>query len=170
VTSNYIVTGYTGSVSPDPLVCHAVAFWKSDVDATPWFRSAVPPGSPTFWYALNENSGLTTSDLSGNGNDSNVVLSEWVSRDSVGRTITPAATTGARTINRLAGTVNFAAAATTLVVTNSLVTATSLVQVFIRTNDATLKSAIAVCGAGSFTIHANAAATAETSVGFRVVQ
>jgi len=66
--------------------------------------------------------------------------------------------------------VNFAAAATTLVVTNSLVTATSLVQVFIRTNDATLKSAIAVCGAGSFTIHANAAATAETSVGFRVVQ
>ena len=84
------------------------------------------------------------------------------------RTITAAATTGAQTIDKPAGTVNFAAAATSLVVTNSLVTASSIILPVIRTNDATMKSVLCVAGAGSFTIHANAAATAETSVGFLV--
>jgi hypothetical protein len=84
-------------------------------------------------------------------------------------TNTAAATVGAQTINKTTGTVNFAASATSLVVTNSLVSATSLVFCVIRTNDATLTAVQAVPGAGTFTIYGNAAATAETSVGFLVV-
>jgi len=87
----------------------------------------------------------------------------------LGKTVTAAGTTGAQTINKTAGTVNFAAAATSLVVTNSLVTANSIVICTVGTNDATLKSVCAVAGAGSITLTANAAATAETRVNFLVI-
>lgn len=85
------------------------------------------------------------------------------------RTITTAGTTGAQTINRPSGTVNFAAASTSLVVTNNLVDANSIVQAIVRTNDTTAKTAVAVSASGSFTIYLNAAATAETSVAFLVM-
>lgn len=84
------------------------------------------------------------------------------------KTITAAGTTGAQTINKLSGTVNFAAAATSLVVTNSLVDANSIITCNVGTNDTTMKSVSVVAGAGSFTLYANAAATAETRVNFRV--
>jgi hypothetical protein len=82
------------------------------------------------------------------------------------KTITAAGTTGARTINQPSGSVNFAAAATSLVVTNSLVTVNSVIICTVGTDDTTLKSVAAVAAAGSFTMHANAAATAETRVNF----
>jgi hypothetical protein len=85
------------------------------------------------------------------------------------KTITAGGTTGAQTINKIAGTVNFAAAATSLVVTNSLVTANSVIIATVGTNDTTMTSVQVVAGAGSFTLHANAAATAETRVDFLVV-
>lgn len=85
------------------------------------------------------------------------------------KTSTAGGTTGAQTINKPAGSVNFAAAATSLVVTNSLVTASSVIIATVATNDATMKSVAAVAGAGSFTLHANAAATAETRVSFLVI-
>jgi hypothetical protein len=81
-------------------------------------------------------------------------------------TITAAGTTGAQTINKIAGSVNFAAAATSLVVTCDKVTANSVVIATVATNDATMTSVQAVAAAGSFTLHANAAATAETRVNF----
>ena len=84
-------------------------------------------------------------------------------------TVTAGGTTGAQTINKISGTVNFAAAATSLLVTNSLVSTTSLVFVVVRTNDATATIKHVVPAAGSFTITLNAAATAETSVGFYVI-
>lgn len=84
-------------------------------------------------------------------------------------TITAGGTTGAQTIDKAAGSVNFAAAATSVVVTNSLVSADSIILCTVRTNDATLKSVQAVGGAGSFTMHANAAATGETRVDFLVI-
>lgn len=68
-----------------------------------------------------------------------------------------------------AGTVNFAAGATTLVVTNTLVTVNSIVVATVAANDATMKSVQAVAAAGSFTLYANAAATAETRVNFLVI-
>lgn len=87
----------------------------------------------------------------------------------VNKTITAGGTTGAQTINRVAGSVNFAAAATSLVVTNSKVSTSSVILVTVATNDATMTSARVVAASGSFTIYANAAATAETRVNFLVL-
>lgn len=84
-------------------------------------------------------------------------------------TNTAAGTTGAQTINKPSGTVNFAASATSLVVTNSLCTTSSIVFAVVRTNDSTAQIKNVVPGAGSFTINLTAAATAETSVGFFII-
>lgn len=84
------------------------------------------------------------------------------------KTITAGGTTGAQTISKNSGSVNFAAAATTLVVTNTLVTTSSVIVATVATNDATMKSVAVVAASGSFTIYANAAATAETRVNFIV--
>ena len=87
----------------------------------------------------------------------------------VPKTITAGGTTGAQTINKTAGSVNFAAAATSLVVTNSFVDANSVILATVATDDTTMKSVAAVASAGSFTLHANAGATAETRVNWVVV-
>lgn len=84
-------------------------------------------------------------------------------------TVTAGGTTGAQTINKPSGSVNFAAAATTLVVTNSLVTTSSQVFVIVYGTDVTATSARVTKASGSFTITLNAAATAETAVGFFVI-
>ena len=85
------------------------------------------------------------------------------------KTVTAAGTTGAQTISKNAGSVNFAAAATSLVVTNTLVTTDSIIIATVATNDTTMKSVAVVAGSGSFTLYANAAATAETRVNFIVI-
>lgn len=84
-------------------------------------------------------------------------------------TITPTGTTGNQTINKASGTVNIAAAGTSVTVTNNKVTANSIVIPVIRTVDATAKSASVVSSDGSFLITLNAAATAEVSIGFVVI-
>ena len=84
------------------------------------------------------------------------------------KTITAAGTTGAQTINKTTGTVNFAIGASTLVVTNSFASANSVIMVTVYGTDATATSARVTKGSGSFTITLNAAATAETAVGFIV--
>lgn len=87
----------------------------------------------------------------------------------IDQTITSIGTTGNQTINKAAGTVNIAAAATTATVTNSLVTANSLVFIVARTNDTTCTVKNAVPGSGSFVVNMSAACTAATSVGFIVI-
>lgn len=84
-------------------------------------------------------------------------------------TNTAAGTTGNQTINKASGTVNIAAAGTTVTVTNNLVTTSSIVFAVIRTNDATATIKNVVPASGSFTINLNAATTAETSIGFFVI-
>jgi hypothetical protein len=84
-------------------------------------------------------------------------------------TNTTAGTTGPQTIDRPSGTVNFAIGASALVVTNSLCTIDSIVFATVRTNDATAYIKNVVPAAGSFTINLGAAATAETSVGFFII-
>jgi hypothetical protein len=85
-------------------------------------------------------------------------------------TVTAAGTTGAQTINKPLGTVNFVAGATTLVVTNSLVSTSPYTPVTctVQTNDSTAKSCGAVPASGSVTLFLNAAATAETRALFIV--
>jgi hypothetical protein len=85
---------------------------------------------------------------------------------SVPQTITAGGTTGAQTINKMSGRVNFAAAATSLVVTNSVVTANSIIVCTIATNDTTAASPRAVAGSGTFTIYLGTAPTSETAVNF----
>ena len=84
-------------------------------------------------------------------------------------TNTASGTTGNQTINKASGTVNIAASGTTVTVTNSLVTASSIVYAVIRTNDATATIKNVVPAAGSFVINLAAATTAETSIGFFVI-
>lgn len=86
----------------------------------------------------------------------------------LGKTVTAAGTTGAQTINKTIGSVNFAAAATSLVVTDNLVTTNSIITATVASNDPTMKSVAVVAGSGSFTLYANAAPTAETRVNFVV--
>ena len=84
------------------------------------------------------------------------------------RTITAGGTTGAQVINLPYGTVNFAGATSSLVVTNSTVDANSLIFLTKRTADATCDIDNVIAGAGTFTINMTANCTAETSVGFMV--
>lgn len=83
-------------------------------------------------------------------------------------TVTAALTTGDQTINKPVGSVNLAASASSLTVTNSIVTASSVINCTVGTNDTTMKSASCVAGAGSFVIYPDAAPTAETRVNFSV--
>ncbi|MEI8268290.1 MAG: hypothetical protein WCI59_21385 [Betaproteobacteria bacterium] len=78
-------------------------------------------------------------------------------------------TPGAATINNLSGRAAFAAAASTCVITNSKVAATSKVFVSLGSADATLTSVRVTPAAGSFTVTGNAAATATTVFDFLVV-
>lgn len=84
------------------------------------------------------------------------------------RTITPTGTTGAQTINKRAGSVNFAAGAGSLVVTNNLVSTFSIITLSIATVDATMTSVVYTPANGSFTITPILAPTAETRVDFIV--
>jgi hypothetical protein len=85
------------------------------------------------------------------------------------KTITPNGTTGNQTINKPLGTVNIAAGQSSVTVTNSLVDANSIVFAVVRTNDTTAQIKNVTCAAGSFTIRLAANATAETSIGFMVM-
>lgn len=94
-----------------------------------------------------------------------------VSRYQLMRTITAGGTTGNQTINQPAGTVNFAAGTGTagITVTNSTVNTSSIVIAVARTNDTTCSVKNVVPAANSFVIRMTANCTAETSVGFLVL-
>lgn len=87
----------------------------------------------------------------------------------VDQTVTAGGTTGNQTINKAAGTVNIAAGGTTVTVTCSLCTTSSTVYPSVRSNDTTAQVKNIVPGAGSFVVTMVAAVTAETSIGFLVV-
>jgi hypothetical protein len=78
-------------------------------------------------------------------------------------------TPGNATIHKASGKVAIAAGQGVVVVTNSLVTAASIVMATIQTADATLTFLKSVVpGAGTFTVTGNANATAATTVAFTV--
>jgi hypothetical protein len=114
-----------------------------------------------YWRVTVSSAGIPTFNATGNA----FVFNGDIRLD---KTVTAGGTTGAQTINKPIGSVNFAAGASSLVVTNSLVTTSSVITATVGTNDATMKSVAVVAAAGSFTLHANAAATAETRVNFHV--
>jgi hypothetical protein len=142
--------------------------WEWDVyksGTTVIFNSNI--GSWQFSQALNTQAALSTnSTLTVAGAST---LTGGITGDlKLDKTVTAAGTTGAQTINKSSGSVNFAAAATSLVVTNSLCTANSIITCTIATNDATAANVKVVAGAGSFTIYLGTAPTAETRVNFHL--
>jgi hypothetical protein len=99
---------------------------------------------------------------------------EWAQISSIGVLAFPAdmagaGVTGNRTVNIASGSVRFAAAATSVTLTNDKIKANSLVYPVVMTNDATLKSVSATVTNGQVVFDANAAATAETIVGFIIL-
>lgn len=99
---------------------------------------------------------------------SRAVFQLW-SRINASNSITPTGTTGAQTINKASGSVNFAPGASSLVVTNDFVTQNSVILVTVGSSDASLRTATAVATEGFFTLYGNAAATGETRVNWMVV-
>jgi hypothetical protein len=85
------------------------------------------------------------------------------------QTLTTAGTTGDVTIERPSGSARIAAGGTSVTVTNSLVTATSIIQAVCSTNDTTAYVKNVVASSGSFAITLGAAATAETEIRFVVI-
>jgi hypothetical protein len=80
------------------------------------------------------------------------------------------ASPGAATINKSAGRSAIAAGASTVVITNSKVLAASVVLAVLEDGDATATSIrVSAVAAGSFTVTANAAATAATKFRWAVI-
>lgn len=132
--------------------------------------------------SISGNSGITNirSGNAASGNSGDINVAPGTASGTVGRillsaaiqlpsTVTTTGTTGNQTINKPSGTVNIAAAGTTVTVTNSLVTASSIVMAILRTNDTTATIKNVVPASGSFVVNLGAAATAEVSVGFMVI-
>jgi hypothetical protein len=111
----------------------------------------------------------------GKGSNTVVIGSTYVTQQylyghiNLDTTVTAVGTTGNRTINKETGTVNFAAAATAITVTSNLVTTSSIIFAVVRTNDTTATIKNVVPAGGSFVINLTAEATAETSVGFFII-
>ena len=83
-------------------------------------------------------------------------------------TKTIAGGTGAQTQNTTTGQVQFAGAATSLVVTNSLCATTSIITANLATNDSTAVLGAVVPASGSFTIYMKTAPTGTTNVSWRL--
>jgi hypothetical protein len=123
-----------------------------------WDSTGNPAGNDGYVFTSQANKGIWTNQVS----IDTMTLASFLY---LSGTITAAGVTGARTINKQSGTVRFAAAATTLVITNSIALAASTrCLATVCSNDNTLKSVSAVVTNGFITLNANAAATAETEV------
>jgi hypothetical protein len=79
------------------------------------------------------------------------------------------ATTGNRTVNKPYGRNAFAGGATSVTITNNLVSAASLVFVALQTNDGTARLANVVPASGSFAVNLTAAATGTTIFAWMVI-
>lgn len=125
--------------------------------------------SVTTGAAASTNTALLFLDVPGTTGTNNYGLYS-LSKAGFDFTYTTGGTTGNQTIDKPTGSVNIAAGGTTVTVTNSTVTANSIVIPVLMTNDATARDGMAVVvSAGSFVITLDAATTAECKIGFVVL-
>lgn len=165
----------------------------SGVTADAMKTSTTVGGKLGFWTDNSAvNNATQTGDLiietgnktSGTGNSGSVVITPGTSaggtvgalqiandlaRFVVPKTVTTGGTTGDQTINKISGTVNIAATGTSVTVTCAQCSTSSIVFAVIRTNDTSAVIKNVVPGSGSFVIRTTAAVTAETSIGFLVM-
>lgn len=98
--------------------------------------------------------------------DGPVLINNSLTADTTDSSGTP----GAATINKASGKVAIAIGASSVVVTNSLVSSASTILAVLQSVDATATTLLPVVpGSGSFTIYTNAAATAPVTVAFIVI-
>ncbi len=84
-------------------------------------------------------------------------------------TYTAGGTTGNQTIDKVSGSVNIVAGGSSVTVTSSVCAANSIVFAVVMTNDTTALIKNVVVSAGSFIIRMNANVTAETKIGFWII-
>lgn len=116
--------------------------------------------------------GRTSAQVQGDASAQTLISTAGVSQSFITPNIKVTVTsdlTATPTVSTPGGIVRIAAAASTLTVTCTICTASTLIFVTVRTNDATLKSVVAVPGSGSFVLTGNAAATANTDIQVWVV-
>lgn len=87
---------------------------------------------------------------------------------SINSTITPIGTTGNQTINKPSGRVNIAAGASSITITNNLVSSSSIILANCATNDTSAIVKNVIPGAGSFIVNLSNSATAETAINWLV--
>lgn len=87
----------------------------------------------------------------------------------IAQTLTPSGRTGNATLTTAAGSVRVASGQRTVTVTDSLCSRKSLVFAVVRTADATAYVKNVVPADGSFVVNLGAAATAETEIGFHIL-
>ena len=173
-------TGITGSLATGDLVqVSAADTWSalSSVSAGSMLRSGgvstVSAWSTTKWPNTTTANRILFSSATNTISDDADLTFDGTSMTITGKilfdaTLTAGGTTGNQTINKPAGSVNIAAAGTTVTVTNSFVTTSSLVWAWCMTNDATAYVKNVTVASGSFVVNLGAAATAETKIGFIV--
>lgn len=160
----------TAVVSADTI--GKIQFWSNDADLTTqniFANIEVQAAQNITTDAAAADMLFRVTGTSAGGSPAEVLRLKSAGNIVVPSTVTAGGTTGNQTINKASGTVNFAAGTSTLTVTNSLVATTSIVFAVVRTNDATATLKNVVPASGSFVITLTATATAETSVGFFVL-
>lgn len=156
----FVGNGTAPTTSPADLWQGYSADWNGAGTAAPHFRT-----EDNTIYRL----GGTAFSTSTNAAASLGTAAEGFTQLFLDQTQTAGGTTGNQTINKSAGSVNFAGGATSLTVTCNKCTASSIVICTVLTNDTTATIKNVVPASGSFVITLGAAATAETKVGFLVI-
>jgi hypothetical protein len=173
LTTNETVIGYNAS----GLGSNSTVIGNSSNTRTHFFGNTTIGGTTAAAFtplarlhvlASGQSSG-TDAFLVQNTNPANLFEVENNGKITYWATNTATGTTSVQTINRPSGTINIAAGETSKDVNNSLCTTSSIILPVIRTNDATATIKNVVPGNGLFTINLTAAATAETSVGFFII-
>lgn len=120
--------------------------------------------SKTYFYTVGKDFYVSTD----NGATQHFKVAATTGDIALPKTVTAPGTTTVQTINKPMGRVNVAAGGASIAVTNSLVTANSIIVATCATNDATAQVMSVVAGAGTFTIHL-VACTAETAINWIVL-
>tara|TARA_R110000868_G_scaffold58139_5_gene179657 strand:- start:320 stop:2125 length:1806 start_codon:yes stop_codon:yes gene_type:complete len=165
---------FSGSGNYDYNIGAALVLGSSGTASAPTFTFGSSADTNTGMYRVSEDQiGFTAGGtLRATINTTDLILTVGLT---LPKTITAGGTTGAQTINKTSGSVNFAGGTGSLVVTNSLVTTSSVILVTGATNDGDQSLFSVVAAAGSFTIYPGIAGTsyqypyAETRVNFLVL-
>lgn len=169
------VVGSTGNTWLGARASNYTALW---FNVTPAATNYAIGGGPNGDTDINATTGQAIGFNINNSSKANMTASAWTvsipfaMADEIRLTsfTDDSATPGNRTVNKVRGVNAIAIGAATCVITNSFVSATSLVIPVLQFGDATATTVLrCIPAAGSFTLTVNAAATAATKFGWVVI-